>query len=85
MLSDWMELANCQNIDDPEKFFDKYLESDEVVEEVHTLCVTCPVRVQCLNYAVAMKATGVWGGKWLQNGSTVKKMEQVLSQYYWTD
>jgi hypothetical protein len=85
MLSDWMDSAHCYGSEDPEKFFDKYLSSEDVVREVQALCKTCPVKTQCFNYGTYMKATGVWGGRWLQNGKVVKKIEKILSDYYWTD
>lgn len=37
-------------------------------DEAKALCITCPVREQCLNYALKYKIrTGVWGGlDWLE-------------------
>lgn len=85
MLTDWMDLASCKNIDNPEKFFDLYLESEEAVAEVQDLCIVCPVRIHCLNYGIYMKAVGVWGGRWLSGGKVIKKMNVASSSYFWKD
>jgi hypothetical protein len=87
MLSDWMDYANCGggSEEDAEKFFDRYLESEETVREVHVMCTSCPVNTECFNFGTHMKATGVWGGRWLQNGRVVKKIENILSDYFWRD
>lgn len=68
---------------DSEDFFDNYLESENVALEVHKLCKRCPVRIQCLNYGVQTKSMGIWGGRWLQNGKTVKKKELIINDYFW--
>lgn len=77
-----MEDANCNEIDDPEKFFDRYLQSEETMLEVQNLCSLCPVKIQCINYGIYTKATGVWGGRWLQNGKVVKRLEMIVSEYF---
>lgn len=87
MLHDWMDYANCADgtEEDAEKFFDRYLESEETVREVQALCTACAVKLECYNYGTYMKATGVWGGHWLQNGKIVKKVENILSDYFWRE
>lgn len=85
MLEDWMALASCQDIDEPEKFFDQYLQDDHTMLEVNNLCMSCPVKIPCVNYGVYTKSTGVWGGRWLQNGKLIKRVEQILNEYFWRD
>jgi len=85
MLTDWMDSANCKNIDNPEKFFDLYLESEEVMDEVQGLCTICPVKIQCVNYGIFTKATGVWGGRWLSAGKIVRKLDIASSNYFWRE
>jgi WhiB family redox-sensing transcriptional regulator len=32
------------------------------IKEARTLCMMCPVRQKCLDYAIKNECTGVWGG-----------------------
>ncbi|MEZ5321735.1 MAG: WhiB family transcriptional regulator [Microthrixaceae bacterium] len=55
----WMSDGNCAHRE-PSMFFP----SDGVgVEIAKKVCVDCPVKVQCLEYAIAERIDhGVWGG-----------------------
>jgi hypothetical protein len=55
-----------------EYFFDEYMRSREVFDEVNATCRACPVRKTCYRYGKATKSTGIWGGKWLQYGQTIQ-------------
>lgn len=82
MLVSWMENASCKETD-PEDFFDNYLESEEVAIKVHSICKSCRVKKQCLNYGIQMRCMGIWGGKWLQNGKIIQKKEMIVDDYFW--
>lgn len=52
----------CMNTD-PEVWFADYDEGYSYVRTAKKLCAVCPVRAECLNYAlVANEAHGIWGG-----------------------
>ena len=85
MIDDWMDRGSCVGVDDPERYFDKYLKDPEIALQVQKICVLCPVRKECYNYGLQLKCTGVWGGVWLQTGRVVKRIESILSSYYWED
>ncbi len=55
----WMRTASCRGRS-PGEFFP----SDGVgVERAKKLCVQCPVKVECLEYALTYRIEhGVWGG-----------------------
>lgn len=55
----WMAVARCRSLDS-----DVFFPRDGVgVEAAKTVCSSCPVRQQCLEYAVANGIEhGVWGG-----------------------
>lgn len=55
----WMREARCSHLD-PGEFFP----SDGVgVEVAKRICAECPVRVECLEYALEFRIEhGVWGG-----------------------
>lgn len=53
---DWYRRAACLGLSD---IFDDPAQ----VESAKSICRTCPVRLDCLNYALAEREThGVWGG-----------------------
>lgn len=55
----WMREARCRHLD-PGEFFP----SDGVgVEVAKRICAECPVRTECLEYALEFRIDhGVWGG-----------------------
>lgn len=57
--SDWMQRGLCRDIP-PSTFFP----SDGVgVDRARLICATCPVKVPCLEHALANRIDhGVWGG-----------------------
>ena len=59
MDNDWMARGNCRAVD-PAVFFP----SDGVgVEIARQICQGCPVKQQCLDYAIYHRIDhGVWGG-----------------------
>ncbi len=67
-VRDW-ELP-CRS-DDPELWF---AESPADVERAKRLCRGCPVRVACLDGALARREfCGVWGGEILQRGAVIRR------------
>lgn len=56
---DWQELGSCKDAD-PDLFFP---ERGSPGDSAKRVCVTCPVRIECLEYALANgERYGVWGG-----------------------
>lgn len=57
--TDWMSVGNCA--DKPPSLF---FPSDGVgVDHARRICADCPVKTQCLEYALANRIDhGVWGG-----------------------
>jgi len=56
----WMDSAVCAQTD-PEAF---YPEKGYSTAEAKKTCLSCDVRTECLEYAIANKERfGVWGGK----------------------
>jgi WhiB family transcriptional regulator, redox-sensing transcriptional regulator len=60
---DWQGLAACQSAD-PDLFFPVSGTGwAGQVEKAKALCAECPVRSQCLRYAISKNEDhGVWGG-----------------------
>lgn len=56
---DWQPCAACHDAP-PDLFFFDNEESNTIAKKI---CSTCPVRKQCLEYALAIRPSdGVWGG-----------------------
>lgn len=55
----WRDFARCQE-SDPDLFFP---EIGDKAREAVAICAGCPVRNQCLNYAITHNERfGIWGG-----------------------
>jgi WhiB family redox-sensing transcriptional regulator len=59
MDTEWMTRGRCTNVP-PSRFFP----SDGAgVEQARKICAECPVRLECLEHALAERIDhGVWGG-----------------------
>ncbi|CAL9279508.1 MULTISPECIES: WhiB family transcriptional regulator [unclassified Streptomyces] len=63
-MQDWRQSAACRD-EDPELFFPVGTSGPAVMqaEEAKRICARCPVREQCLQWALdAGQDFGVWGG-----------------------
>lgn len=55
----WQDQARCRDLD-VDAFFPERGESSREAKEI---CAACPVRIECLNYALRNdERHGVWGG-----------------------
>jgi WhiB family redox-sensing transcriptional regulator len=60
----WRSAAACRSAD-PELFFplSEFGKSLEQIAEAKAICIGCPVRRQCLEFALRTRQThGIWGG-----------------------
>lgn len=63
-LGDWKYDARCRNLD-PDLFFPegKGIPTQRKIKLARQVCATCPVRAECLDYALRTgQDFGVWGG-----------------------
>jgi WhiB family redox-sensing transcriptional regulator len=69
----WMTFALCQEVD-PEKWFP---ERGASVRDAKRICRDCPVRAQCLRYALDHdERFGVWGGLSERERRRLKRAQQ---------
>lgn len=55
----WIDRAACRN-ENPDLFFPERGESSR---EAKDICRPCPVKVECIDYAMRHRITyGIWGG-----------------------
>lgn len=55
----WQRNAACARTDDPEKFFPN---GGRPSNQPKRLCAGCPVRDECLDWAISHEEQGMWGG-----------------------
>ncbi len=59
--SDWQDAAACRS-SDPGMFFPDREDVESIVR-AKAVCASCPVREECLAYAVELnQSEGIWGG-----------------------
>jgi len=75
-MSDWVDKADCKNVP-IEIFFPNQGGSTQLARRI---CATCPVRQQCINYAIANHIEyGVWGGMIVGSRAFSKyKRQQII-------
>lgn len=67
----WRQRGACNGLD-PAVFFP---DSEENAEEAKEICAECPVRIACLEHALAShERDGVWGG------ATEKERRRLIRQ-----
>jgi hypothetical protein len=82
MKNNWQEDAKCVNLD-TNIFFDKYEEDYNLRLAVDKMCSTCPVRKECIAYAVSRQEWGVWGGVYLEKGKISKEFNDHKDNSDW--
>lgn len=67
-MSDWWSRAACKG-KDPETFFEfgadfggRTVETAAATQDAKAICRPCPVKAECLNWAIDNEDFGVWGG-----------------------
>ena len=82
---EWWHLAACNGMD-TNLFYDKYEADFNIAKSVDECCLTCPVAKDCLRAGIENNEYGVWGGIYLNSGSTDKarnihKTEDVWNRF----
>ena len=63
---DWREQAVCAAIDGDQFFTESHnaTENRQKIREAKAICRTCPVQLQCLDFAISTRQQyGIWGGR----------------------
>lgn len=64
---EWQDLAVCHGLD-VKRFYERYEQSVRTAKLTDQICLSCPVRKQCLSAGVENSEYGVWGGIYLTAG-----------------
>jgi len=71
MTQPWRQYARCLGAD-PDVF---YPGADDPADEAKAICMICPVREPCLEYAItAREKDGIWGG------ATARERRRMIRQ-----
>ena len=69
----FLDNAACRGID-PELF---YAEGGAAVARAKTVCAQCPLRMKCLEWAIAREEFGVWGGTTARERAAIRRERGV--------
>jgi WhiB family redox-sensing transcriptional regulator len=73
----WRRQASCRGAG-PDLFFPA---KGEPASEAKEVCQTCPVALQCLDYAIASgEETGIWGGMSERQRREVARARRIAAQ-----
>ena len=73
----WGDRAQCWKVADPEAWW-----AVDVSPEVRQVCMTCPVRSECLQYALDHgEDFGIWGGLSEGERAELKAMGHTTVQF----
>jgi WhiB family redox-sensing transcriptional regulator len=76
----WKREAACKDVKDTSIFFPVGI-TDEHTPEALAICRACPVRVECLNYALAIITTeGIWGGTNQRQREAIRRRRYRMSR-----
>lgn len=79
----WMRKAACRQTAAIAQTYDQFFGEGSHPSEAIRLCARCPVRVQCLDQALANREKyGVWGGMtWSQRDSERRRRNATKAQF----
>jgi hypothetical protein len=78
----WWDLALCKGMD-TNLFFDKYESDINIAKSIDEACLSCPVIKICHDSGIENSDYGVWGGVFLNSGSTDKSRNAHKTKDVW--
>lgn len=76
-LDDWRTEAACLG-QDTEVFFP---ENEDQAAAARAVCAVCPVRLECLEWAIAARQDeGIWGGKTGRERIRIRRSRQAAAR-----
>lgn len=79
---EWADLALCAGYD-ISRFYEAYESNPRVAKLTDQMCLSCPVRKECLQTGVEKGLWGVWGGVYLSNGKVDVNRNSHKTQDVW--
>lgn len=79
---DWQDLAICQG-QDTWRWYEGYESSPRVAQLTDEICLSCPVRRECLEAGIENGEDGCWGGVYLKAGRVDKERNAHKTPEVW--
>lgn len=82
--AEWQDFAVCtgQSI---WRFHEGYESSDRVARQTDQMCLSCPVRKECLQAGIENNEWGCWGGIFLANGKVDNNKNSHKTDEVWQE
>lgn len=64
---EWQDLAICKG-QPLSKFYEEYESNPRTAKIIDEMCLSCPIRKECLSTGIENNEWGVWGAIYLTNG-----------------
>lgn len=81
---EWYDLSICAG-QDVGRFYEKYEASPRIAKQTDQMCLSCPVRKECLQSGVENNEWGVWGGVFLVNGKPDENKNSHKTAEVWEE
>lgn len=88
---DWISEGACRSYSSTSGSYSVFYPDEEGVanpdySEAKAICMTCPVRVRCLDHAMNLNEQyGVWGGLSPSQRRELRRKRRVTSEECWSD
>jgi hypothetical protein len=78
----WWHLAICRGMD-TNLFYEKYEIDAKIAQSIDEACLSCPVIKMCHDSGIENSESGVWGGIYLNSGTTDKSKNLHKTKEIW--
>jgi hypothetical protein len=79
---EWQDLALCTG-QPLWRFYEGYESNERIAKVTDQMCLSCPVRKECLQTGIENNEWGVWGGIYLENGKVSDNKNSHKTQDIW--
>lgn len=63
--------------DDGANYSEKYKKAQEDTKVAKAICKTCPIKIECLSYALYHEGHGIWGGKTERERNAIRRLLKI--------
>ena len=74
----WQHSAACRGVENPDELFFPERNAYSPLKITKEMCASCPVRRDCLGYALKYNVKGIWGGTTEKDRLRIRSMTGVI-------
>jgi hypothetical protein len=82
--AEWQDFALCAG-QDVWRWYEGYEQSSRIAKVTDEVCLSCPVRKECLSAVIENGEWGCWGGVFLSNGKVDKNKNAHKTVDIWNE